>query len=322
MVGCTYRACRRSGRRLQTRRAATSSSRREAFQIAGGFQNGMAVPRGSGHGLRKYQILHQGQPAVPGSGLPLRSPRDDLAPGDPEWCRFSYFRSRCYAEGLSKALVTASVGVADGLATERRYTTRVLPLGVAHGVADAVPDGTRRAWAGLERSWPASRRRRRVTRAGWIQRRMSKPPDQRGGRAPARRARRGGPARPRAPPQTACLDRPPCHFSCTTRSRLRRRPAALAVPPEAFAEQVAYLCDRRLPNSDGGSGLAEVMAWRASRLPERPHRPHLRRRVRGFPPPGHARAGPRRLHRHGLRHHRAGSRTPGRTRHRGGLGGC
>ena len=47
--------------------------------------------------------------------------------------RFSYFRSRCYAEGLSKAAVTRSVGVADGLSVERRYTTRTLTRGMARG---------------------------------------------------------------------------------------------------------------------------------------------------------------------------------------------
>ena len=34
--------------------------------------------------------------------------------------------------------MTASVGAADGLSAERRYTTRVLPLGVARGAADAL----------------------------------------------------------------------------------------------------------------------------------------------------------------------------------------
>jgi hypothetical protein len=51
--------------------------------------------------------------------------------------RFGYFRARCYAEGLSKALVTRSVGVGAGLETARRYTTRVLPAGVLRGVRDA-----------------------------------------------------------------------------------------------------------------------------------------------------------------------------------------
>ena len=38
--------------------------------------------------------------------------------------RLDYFRSRCFAEGLSKAAVTRSVGIADGLSAERRYTAR------------------------------------------------------------------------------------------------------------------------------------------------------------------------------------------------------
>jgi hypothetical protein len=52
--------------------------------------------------------------------------------------RFGYFRARCYAEGLSKALVTASVGVGDGLAAERRYTTRTLPRAVRRATADLL----------------------------------------------------------------------------------------------------------------------------------------------------------------------------------------
>jgi glucosyl-dolichyl phosphate glucuronosyltransferase len=52
-------------------------------------------------------------------------------------CRFNYFVSRCYAEGLSKARVSASVGSDAGLSTERSYVTHALPLGVARGIADA-----------------------------------------------------------------------------------------------------------------------------------------------------------------------------------------
>ena len=62
--------------------------------------------------------------------------------------RFSYFRSRCYAEGLSKAQVTANVGTRDGLSTERRYATRTLPSGIVHGVADTMHGDV----SGLERT--------------------------------------------------------------------------------------------------------------------------------------------------------------------------
>ena len=56
----------------------------------------------------------------------------------PERAGWSYFRARCWSEGLSKALVARSVGRGDGLASERRYVTTVLPQAVARGVADAL----------------------------------------------------------------------------------------------------------------------------------------------------------------------------------------
>ena len=43
---------------------------------------------------------------------------------------------RCYGEGLSKALITNLVGSQAGLATERTYVIRTLPLGVLRGVRD------------------------------------------------------------------------------------------------------------------------------------------------------------------------------------------
>lgn len=58
---------------------------------------------------------------------------------------FSYFRSRCMGEGLSKASVTESVGVGAGLATERRYTAVTLPAGVLRGLRQ----GAHGDWAGL-----------------------------------------------------------------------------------------------------------------------------------------------------------------------------
>jgi glycosyltransferase involved in cell wall biosynthesis len=42
-----------------------------------------------------------------------------------------YFLRRCYAEGLSKAVVSAVAGRHDGLAAERAYVTRTLPAAAA-----------------------------------------------------------------------------------------------------------------------------------------------------------------------------------------------
>lgn len=57
-------------------------------------------------------------------------------PGDRQ--TFGYFRARCYAEGLSKSQLTASVGAGDGLASEWTYSSITLPRGVLRGVADAI----------------------------------------------------------------------------------------------------------------------------------------------------------------------------------------
>jgi glycosyltransferase involved in cell wall biosynthesis len=59
--------------------------------------------------------------------------------------RFSYFISRCFSEGLSKALVTTSVGLRAGLKTEGRYTAVTLPVGVLRGLRRAA----RGDWAAL-----------------------------------------------------------------------------------------------------------------------------------------------------------------------------
>ena len=56
----------------------------------------------------------------------------------PSRTTWTYFRARCYSEGLSKALVTKFVGAKDGLGTERSYTLRILPRGVIKGISEAI----------------------------------------------------------------------------------------------------------------------------------------------------------------------------------------
>src|SRR5439155_2752570 len=57
---------------------------------------------------------------------------------------FRYFRSRCYAEGLSKAAVAKLVGTTDALATERAYAARTLGRAVLAELGRAIR-GDRRA---------------------------------------------------------------------------------------------------------------------------------------------------------------------------------
>jgi len=112
--------------------------RREALELVGGFQNGIGRSAGNGRplGCEETELCIRINQLLPGAVMRFddRAIIWHLVPAGR--CRYSYFRARCYAEGLSKALVTANVGSRDGLSSERRYTTRTLPVGVARGIAD------------------------------------------------------------------------------------------------------------------------------------------------------------------------------------------
>ena len=62
--------------------------------------------------------------------------------------KFAYFRSRCYGEGISKALISRFVGQKDGTQSEWAYTLNVLPRGVLKGLGDLL----RGDFAGLQRA--------------------------------------------------------------------------------------------------------------------------------------------------------------------------
>ncbi|MFF4531013.1 glycosyltransferase family 2 protein [Streptomyces sp. NPDC001407] len=151
VVGCSYRGLAPGRVRVRNILGGNASFRRSAFTLAGGFASGIGrdgdrLPLGG----EETELCIRLTRAVPEAVLLIddRSVIHHRVPAARE--RFRYFRRRAYAEGLSKALVTRSVGTRSGLASERRYTTRVLPAGVARGVRDALlgrPGGAGRAGA-------------------------------------------------------------------------------------------------------------------------------------------------------------------------------
>jgi GT2 family glycosyltransferase len=150
VLGCTYVG--RLPGEVRNLLGGNASFRREAFEVAGGFPE--HIGRASGEprplGCEETEFCIRVHHHLPSSkflfesGAVIRH-RVPSARG-----RFAYFRSRCYAEGLSKALVTRSVGVSDGLATELTYTTVTLRRGVLSNLGRAGrghPDGLTRAAA-------------------------------------------------------------------------------------------------------------------------------------------------------------------------------
>jgi glucosyl-dolichyl phosphate glucuronosyltransferase len=147
VVGCTYRGM--TAGPIRNLMGGNASFRREAFEVAGGFRTGIGRSAGKRPlGCEETEFCIRLRQAAPETILLF----DDRAViwhrVPPERARFAYFRTRCYAEGLSKAMVTQSVGAADGLASERRHAMVALPRGVTRGLRSAVtgdPAGLGRA---------------------------------------------------------------------------------------------------------------------------------------------------------------------------------
>lgn len=139
VVGCNYLGMAASPTPLRNLLGGNASFRREAFALAGGFRSGIGRSgRGLPAGGEETEFCIRLRQQSPASMLRV----DNRAVIGHRVCdersRFSYFLTRCYAEGLSKALVTSNVGVSDGLSAERSHAMRTLPKGVARGFSDAA----------------------------------------------------------------------------------------------------------------------------------------------------------------------------------------
>ncbi|GHA89523.1 glycosyl transferase family 2 [Streptomyces chryseus] len=151
IVGCTYRGLPPGRVRVRNVLGGNASFRRSAFEVVGGFATGIGRDGDKRPlGCEETELCIRLTRALPDAVLLIddRSVIHHKVPAVRE--RFGYFRTRAYAEGLSKALVARSVGMGKGLESERRYTTRVLPAGVARGLRDAAlgrPGGAGRAGA-------------------------------------------------------------------------------------------------------------------------------------------------------------------------------
>lgn len=133
VVGCTYKGLPPGRVQVRNVLGGNASFRRSAFDAAGGFATGIGRdgdkrPLGCEETELCIRLTHARPEAI--LLIDDRAVIHHRVPEARE--HFAYFRTRTYAEGLSKALVARSVGAGKGLESERRYTTRVLQIGRAH----------------------------------------------------------------------------------------------------------------------------------------------------------------------------------------------
>ncbi len=149
IVGCSYRGLPPAVTDIRNPIGADMAFRREAMEAVGGFREGVGRVRERPVGdeetdlaIRAHarwsetRILH-----VPGARV-----YHDVPAARTSW---HYVVARSWAEGRSKAELSAAVGSAPALSSERAYVTHVLPVGVLRGLRDALlrrdPSGLGRA---------------------------------------------------------------------------------------------------------------------------------------------------------------------------------
>jgi hypothetical protein len=129
--------------------AANMFMRRTAFVELGGFRAGFGKT-GARSGTEETDLCIRASQRWP-EGVWLYDPAVAVSHRVPQGrSRLSYFVARCYDEGVAKASIVEFVGGQDGLASERVYTTQVLPRGFIRGLKAASFGGD---VAGIARSF-------------------------------------------------------------------------------------------------------------------------------------------------------------------------
>lgn len=138
IVGCSYRGLPEALSSVRNLFGGCMIVRREVFQEVGGFASGIGRVGKRPVGCEETELCIRASQRYPGRRWVFQ-PRAHIAHCvTAERVRWSYFRARCYAEGLSKAVVARNTGADAALATERSYTIRTLPRGVVRGLGAAL----------------------------------------------------------------------------------------------------------------------------------------------------------------------------------------
>ena len=135
VVGCDYVGLAPDGAQVRNPIGASMALRREPLVAAGGFSELVGRVGALPVGCEETELairLAQRDPAVR-IVRAATHPVAHLVPADRQ--RLRYFVSRCWHEGRSKAVLVRLLGSQQGLASERAYTTRTLPLGMLRHLA-------------------------------------------------------------------------------------------------------------------------------------------------------------------------------------------
>jgi len=149
VLGCSYQAAPPHPVEVRNLWAGCMCVRREVFEAVGGFRSDIGHVGKYVLGGEETEFCIRARQHYPHKKF-LYEPRASIYHFIPtRRATWHYFLSRCYAEGLSKAIITRHVGAKDSLSSERDYTLKILPSGVIRGITDCV---SRHDLTGLQRA--------------------------------------------------------------------------------------------------------------------------------------------------------------------------
>lgn len=138
VVGCSYRGLPTQRAEVRNMIGANMSFRRSTLVAVGPFSHGIGRIGTRPLGGEETELAIRARRESDGGSI-VYEPRarvNHRVPASRDTAR--YFIHRCYAEGLSKAMIAKLVGTDSALASERTYAVRTLGTGIFRHAGDAL----------------------------------------------------------------------------------------------------------------------------------------------------------------------------------------
>jgi glycogen synthase len=136
VVGCTHRGVPTQIAEIRNPIGASMMIRREVFDTVGTFSSEMGRVGTLPVGCEETELCIRARQQMPNARIMFVPDAvvDHNVPAKRTTWR--YFSARCYAEGISKAMMSRMVGSKDGLSAERAHVLKTLPYAVFRSLGD------------------------------------------------------------------------------------------------------------------------------------------------------------------------------------------
>lgn len=149
VVGCSYVGLPEFGKQVRNLIGCNMSFRREVFDAVGRFRDGIGRIGTIPLGCEETELCIRINNFYPDKAL-IYEPQAVVFHFVPEQRgKFSYFRKRCFAEGVSKAAISQFVSHQDSISTEKKYVQTVLLKGVTNRIVYSIKH---REWSGVRQA--------------------------------------------------------------------------------------------------------------------------------------------------------------------------